>query len=184
MENDILAYDTPTKPVPKKTPVATSPLNLSSLKYFLRDRSAAYFFTTSLIHKNAILKKLSIKIGLITPNLAILSNQAFNEKIIINSAKRLKRLSEEFNSLILIIPSRALWTGSEKQKIIADKTHAFFLSEIKRLKIKFVDMRAELKKSDKPMAFHFKHDGHWTATAHRLAAKKLAKKLNSIVTTK
>jgi hypothetical protein len=56
------------------------------------------------------------------------------------------------------------------------------LRAINKLNIQFVDVRAAMEKSGNPMGFHFKHDGHWTAAAHRLAASQLTRKLNSMAT--
>jgi hypothetical protein len=180
MENDIRVYEQSTTKEIKKPPISINVLNLSNLKHYLTARSAAYFLTTSIIHKNKVLKNFGIRTFLITPNLAALINRIPNERMIISSAKRLKRISQKFKSLILIIPSRALWTGSEQEKNIADNSHSLFISEIKKLKIQFVDLRAVFEETGNPMGFHFKHDGHWTAAAHKLAASQLNGKLNSI----
>jgi hypothetical protein len=182
MENDIRPYDTQNKAQAKNNVASTSFLSLLSLKFFLRNNSATYFLITSIIHKHQILKNLGIKFGLIKPNLALVSNHLLKQKDIFNSAKRLKNISKKFNSLILIIPSRALWTGSKQERAVADKYHSLFISEITKLKLQFVDLRAVLEQSGNPMALHFRHDGHWTAEAHNLAAKQLAVKLNSMET--
>jgi len=184
MENDIRMYGKSINNRAKKNKSVSNKISLSKLKYFLRDHSAAYFFTTSIIHRNEFLKKISIKMDLIVPNSAILSNRTFNKKVITSSVKRLKKISEKFNSLALIIPSRALWTGPKKERVIADKTHSFFMSEMKRLGIKFLDMKVILERSGNPMHFHFKHDGHWTAAAHQLAAKILMEEINLMSTKK
>ena len=54
-----------------------------------------------------------------------------------------------------------------------------FISEIKKFKIEYIDLRQIMELADNPMGFHFKNDGHWTRKAHNIAGVALAKRINS-----
>lgn len=144
------------------------------LKHYLREHSAAYFLVTSLIHSNLTARKLAISIGFIRPNLQGIPNFKFSQEIIRNSVSRLKKLIHSFDSIILIIPSRALWTGVKERRDITNQIHRAFIKELKNKKINYVDIRSLLEKSKAPLKYHFKYDGHWTRDAHQIAAKALA----------
>jgi hypothetical protein len=152
-------------------------LNLSWIKYFLRNNSASYFFLTSIIQQNPRLKEFFQKLGLIVDNFRIVRSLKYDSERIKQSAIKLKSISSKVKTLVLLIPSRGLWVGSKKNKKIADQLHKSFISEIRKLKIDYIDLRHLMELSGNPMNFHFKFDGHWTKEAHLIAANELAKKI-------
>jgi hypothetical protein len=100
-----------------------------------------------------------------------------NAKILEASRDELVKLAKPFNTVILIIPSRALWYG--KHTAVEEKVHTRFVQLIRAAGLKVVDMKPVLEASGDPQHCYFAHDAHWTAKAHALAAKALVEALRS-----
>lgn len=181
MENDLRNYELVDSAVSKQTIGAGNYSTFNALKYFLKNNSAAYFFVTSVVHKKSILKNIASRLGFIVDNYKVLEVNKFNSTVIKDSAKTLHSITQNFKTLVLIIPSRGLWVGNNNNRKIVDQTHKSFIDALNKLNIDYVDMRGVFEKSGSPLKFHFKHDGHWNKTAHNQAAKRLAKKINTVV---
>ena len=179
MENDLRHYSIKRNGLDKNHGTAKGNNALRHLKLYLRENSAAYFLTTSLVHSNLAMKKFAIFLGLIKPSLQGIPALKFSQQLIIDSSDRLNKLIKPFDPIILIIPSRALWTGTEEYRNTADKIHKAFIKELDRRKIKYVDPRSLIEKNNMPLHYHFKYDGHWTRDAHQIAAKALARAINA-----
>ena len=180
MENDIQNYNLSTKPINKKPfRPAKRALGLTAIKYFLRDNSAVYFFITSIIQQNPKLRAFAQNLGLIVSNLKVIKNQTYDKERIQKSARKLHSISKNIEILVLLIPSRGLWVGEPEDRKIARQIHQSFISEIKKFKIEYIDLRQIMELADNPMGFHFKNDGHWTRKAHNIAGVALAKRINS-----
>ena len=59
------------------------------------------------------------------------------------------------------------------------RIHESFISELKKQKMDFIDMRKYQEQNKKPMSYHFKNDGHWTQKGHQLAASAISAKFFS-----
>jgi len=175
MENDLHHYNVKRSSPDKRRYKIRETYTLRHLKIFLREHSAAYFLITSLVHSNSTIRKLAIFMNLIRPNLRGIPAFNFSQQIIVSSANRLHSLVRQFNSIILIIPSRALWVGTKDRRTLADQIHKAFLKELDNRKLIYIDMRSLMEKNKAPLKYHFKFDGHWTRDAHQIAAKALAK---------
>ncbi len=174
MENDLHRY-TVTRSGPHNKQLTPSKRNkFRSLKHYLRENSAAYFLVTSIVHSNLAARNFAISIGVIRPNLQGIPKFEFSQEVIKASANRLKKLIGSFDSIILIIPSRALWTGVKERRAIANQIHRAFIKELNNQKINYVDIRSLMEKNGEPLKYHFKYDGHWTREAHQIAAQALA----------
>jgi hypothetical protein len=78
---------------------------------------------------------------------------------------------------VLIIPSRALWTGSEDGRATARRVHAAFLDALSREGIHVIDLRPAFEAEGAPLSYHFANDGHWSPKGHARAADVLAQGL-------
>jgi hypothetical protein len=173
MENDLHLYDDPAYLISSDqitTPAITG-INLHTLKEYLTTRSAIYKLVASSIHQSNMLKQLAINLGLIVEINNSIPAGTINDDRIFASVRKLKQISTSYNATVLIIPSRALWTG--KQIEAADKAHTSFVTALKAAKFKVIDMRPIFETHGNPMKFHFMNDGHWTPKAHALAASAL-----------
>ena len=183
MENDITYYSQSTtrlNHLPAKQQKFSLVGNFASLKAAkraLRDYSAAYFLATSIFHNNALLQDFMIDLGFIIPNEKGIPHINPSIDTIKSTVKRLKRLTHNFNALILVIPSRALWLGTTDQMNNARNVHDKFIDTLIKNNLPIVDMRNPMEVSKNPLKYHFKYDGHWNAYGHKLAAEELAKKI-------
>jgi hypothetical protein len=158
-----------------------------AVKDFLFRKSALYNLTTYIISKYEILHTIATKTGLITKNIPLYKLPDRDQ--IASTVQRLVKLRESqgLDPIILIIPSRSLWAGLEKEA--ADEVHKYFTALLLIEKFNIVDPRLSFEKSGHPLQYHFVNDGHWNVEGHKLTAKLLHKyihdrKINSPKQTK
>ena len=180
MENDLHRYKVTRSGPHNKQLIPIKRNKFRSLKQYLREHSAAYFLITSIVHSNLAMRNFAISIGVIIPNLQGIPKFEFSQEVIKASANRLKKLIGSFDSIILIIPSRALWTGVKERRAIANQIHRAFIKELNNQKINYVDIRSLMEKNEKPLKYHFKYDGHWNKRGHLLAAEIIGNFLISL----
>ncbi len=149
--------------------------NVSKLKRFLTQNSSFYFIITRTAHRNAMLRNMFIKLKLINPNLDYIYYTKFSNKVINSTVNKLKNISKDYNSIILVIPSRALWYGDHMDE--ADQIHKTFINKLKNDKFDYLDLREVFEKNNDPLKnLHLFNDGHWNSKGHELAAKEIFEK--------
>lgn len=149
------------------------------LKIFLGEKLALYNVLISIFHRNAFLREIAVKSGIIDKYADGINLMVYSEEILGSSYKRLQKLRinrEIPHVTVLIIPSRALWLGDNQE--IESKVHHHFVSLLKQQSFDVVDMRSLFEKSGNPFQHHFTHDGHWNELGHRRAAEALFSYLN------
>ncbi len=142
-------------------------------KGWLTERSAAYLLLTSMIHQTPALRALAVGAGAIVPNFKGMGLNTYDARVIEASADRLQALSKRFPTLVVLIPSRALWIGDNRAE--EDRVHRALVAALTRLGIAVLDLRPLMEASGTPLAHHFANDGHWNARGHALAAEAIAK---------
>ena len=142
---------------------------------YLRDRSATYNMLTTIIHQNPFVREMGIKMGLIYENTVFLGNHVYDEKALRQSAQRIKDIVQDRSAIVLIIPSRGLWQGSNTS--IENKIHKRFIEFLKNQNIAVVDMKPFFESSGDPLRFHYKLEGHWNSLGHAKAAEEIAARL-------
>lgn len=165
MENDLSLYS--------NANLSSESKNFSSIKEWLIAHSATYFLFTTAVHNNKWLKSLAVRTGLIKENLSAIERPHYSPELVAASINNILALIEGFEARILIIPSRALWTGSIEQRMDTAQLHDAFLRELLKRNVHVIDLRPFMEKSGDPLSFHFNNDGHWNAKGHRLAAELL-----------
>ena len=149
--------------------------NLPKLKRFLTQNSSFYFIITRTAHRNEMLRNMFIKLKLINPNLDYIYYTKFSNKVIDSTVNKLKNISKDYNSIILIIPSRALWYGDHMDE--ADQIHKTFINKLKNDKFDYLDLREIFEKNNNPLKnLHLFNDGHWNIKGHEIAAKEIFEK--------
>ena len=145
---------------------------LKSPKRILTNNSAIYFATSSAIHKNKLVKNVFIKLGIIEP---ILESQILANYELKKTAEFIKKISREYNSYIVVIPSRYNWTGEYTFIEKTRKEHALFVEILKEKNLKVIDLRNNFENNAaNPLdEFHFKFDGHWNKKGHIQASKEI-----------
>ena len=173
METDLGLYDKtpPTKAAAPAAPSETAGI-LQWLKGTLTQLSALYVLTTTLIHRTPAFKAMAVRVGLVIPNLEGVRQYEFSQRVIESSAQRLREIASRFNTTVVVVPSRALWTGN--QQTIERRRHDVFVDRIRELGLDVVDLGSTFEKTGNPLGFHFANDPHWTVRGHTLAAEALA----------
>lgn len=168
LENDLGPYGSIEAP-PDEQP--------ADWKGWLAERSAAYLLLTTVIHQTPALKALAVGAGAIVPNLEGMGMNVYDPEVIEASADRLLALAKRYPTLVVLIPSRALWIG--ENRAVEDRIHKALVAALIKRGVAVLDLRSLLEAGGAPLAHHFANDGHWNALGHALAAEAIAKCLAS-----
>jgi lysophospholipase L1-like esterase len=164
MENDLGLYDS----------VDIPPHDLTTdWKGWLTERSAAYLMLTTMIQQTPALKALAVGAGAIVPNFDGMGLNTYDAQVIEASADQLQALSKRYPTLVVLIPSRALWIGGNRAE--EDRVHKALVAALARRGMAVLDLRPLMEAGGTPLAYHFANDGHWNARGHALAAEAIAK---------
>ena len=167
MENDLKDYDAPRPPPPEAS-------RLKRVKQYLKRRTALYSIVSGAVHGNARLTELAVYLGLIGWDGKWQRPSAVSEAVLASSAAQTAALvagSGARQAAVLVIPSRTLWLGDERA--VARSVHDDFVSRLRELDLTVVDLRPAFEAEGRPLAYHFRFDGHWNPAGHRLAAETL-----------
>ena len=168
MENDLREYG-------PDEPERTTVEGLPAVKNFLTDHSALYGLIAAAIHRSPPLERAASRAGLLVPNLAAIAESDTSEDAVKSSVERLQALTSGRRAIVLIVPSRALWAGTDAHRRQVAQTHETFIGLLRQAGLPVVDVRAAFEQRERPLSLHFASDGHWTAEGHRLAAEELAR---------
>lgn len=151
-------------------------LSLQSIKTLLLRESALYFLLTARLGSIEWLRAVLVRIGVVK-TIKTISGGLPSAREIESTANRLSELARKYDLLVLVIPSRGLWIGRDRDAV--SRIHDVFRSALQKRGIRFVDPRPLMEASGDPMQYHFRNDGHWVPTGHLLAAKGLAARLSA-----
>jgi hypothetical protein len=168
MENDLREYG-------PEEPGQVRLSTFAGVKAFLTEHSAVYGLVAVAIHRTPWLARAATQTGLLSPNLAAIAESDVSDGAIKSSAARLRRLVAGRRAVILIVPSRALWVGTDAHRRQTARAHDAFVRALRQAGLKVVDVRAAFELQGNPLSLHFANDGHWTAVGHRIAADALAR---------
>ena len=167
MENDILKYEDIQEPTVSI---------LKNIKSWGHKNSCLYNFAGKQIHSSKFIEDTLNQLGLV--------NKLEEKKIlaeinqsVISSATYLEDLINEFNTIILIIPSRFLWMEEHKEN--ANLQHQKFIEILMERSMNVIDMKPVFDSlSTNPLDdFYFKIDGHWKEEGHKVAAQAIYDRL-------
>ena len=167
MENDLREYG-------PDEPERTAQGGVSAAKNFLTDHSAVYALIAAAIHRSPRLERVAASAGLLVPNLAAIAESDASDDAVRSSVERLRALVSGRRAIVLIVPSRALWAGTDAHRRQVARTHETFTGLLRQAGLPVVDVRAAFEQRGSPLSLHLPNDGHWTAEGHRLATEELA----------
>jgi hypothetical protein len=174
MENDLRVYEGPENDPPAQT--------LVDAKAFLAKHSATYFLVTTALPRTPWLVRPAVRLGLVVPNFAEVEESDISDAAVLSSSRRLERLIGARRAVVLIVPSRALWVGTEQHRRQAARAHEMFIRLLGQAGLTIVEVRERFEREGHPLANHFATDGHWNAAGHRLAADALQEYFRSLGT--
>ena len=170
---DIIRYDRqPVDDPPAAGIGVRNPVLLARVKTFLTSNSALYLLITTLVHRSPRLRDLAAKAGLLVPNLEGIHRHGFSEDAIASTAGVLAEFARRYEAIVVIIPSRALWYGNNRE--VEDRRHRVFVERVVGLGLDVVDLRPEFEAGGAPLAYHFRNDGHWNRSGHAKVARVVA----------
>ena len=172
MENDLLDYARL-----RRRPPRDSRGPVDKIKAWLIAHSAAAMGAATLIHAYPSLKRWAIRAGLVVDGVVGMPHYSFSDATVAATAVELRRIADSYDTVVLIIPSRGLWVGS--QRATEARVHRHLMARLQELGLKVVDLKPPFEASGDPLQFYFPQDGHWNAAGHELAAEVLARHLRT-----
>lgn len=148
-----------------------------ALKEWLSGHSALYLLAVTAVQQTPWLREIAVEAGLIVPNLKGIARNEYAPTIIDSSADRLQEIAERYRTLVVLIPSRALWVGNSRSQAVEDRVHTALVVALQRRKIDVLDLQPVLEAQRAPLTYHFANDGHWNARGHALAAHAISQHL-------
>lgn len=170
MENDLHLYGS-------AQPDGPPPGNGSALKEWLASHSALHLLAVTTVQQTPWLRNIAVRAGLIVPNLEGIAKNDYDPAVIDSSANRLQEIAEQYRTLVVLIPSRALWVGNSRSRAIEERVHTAFVVALQRRGIDVLDLQPVLEAQLAPLSYHFVNDGHWNARGHALAAHAISQHL-------
>ena len=170
MENDLHLYG-------GAQPDEARPGRSGGLKDWLAGHSALYLLAVTTVQRTPWLQDVAVRAGLIVPNLEGIAKNDYDPAVIDSSATRLQEIAERYRTLVVLIPSRALWVGDPRTRAVEERVHTGFIVALQRRGIDVLDLQPVLEAQLAPLAYHFANDGHWNARGHALAAQAISQHL-------
>ena len=79
--------------------------------------------------------------------------------------------------MILIIPSRALWSGDHQAS--ERRVHERFVGLLRQTGLTVIDMKSAFEQKGNPLGRYFITDPHWNPSGHAAAAEALLERLRT-----
>lgn len=172
----VLALSMETDLVPDEVPESgQGGFKLPGLKVWLESNSAAYRLLTTVVHQTPWLRDIAVRLGLIVPNLRGISRTPDGDRALATSADTVADIARGRRMLVVLVPSRGLWAGDERDR--EDAVHRRFGAALQARGVEVLDLRPLMEAGGRPLGYHFANDGHWNPEGHRLAAEAIARRL-------
>lgn len=167
MENDILDYASKLENPNRK--------NNIGIKEWLSRKSTLYNFIAIQLQTNEKLRTSFKKLGLINDELKTFPFAPFSEREINSSLVQLKALIADYNSLVVLIPSRLNWIADRKED--ANSSHQRWKKVLEENQIPYLDLKPFLDQysADPLKTLFFQNDGHWNVQGHEIVASAILK---------
>ena len=168
MENDIWDY---TLPVPTEELYNQSQNKggLRAVCNWFKGHSALWLFTSFQVQRFHFGRVLFEKLGVARNVEALTHKNDYSQKALTATRDELLILTTNYNAVVLIIPSRGLWFGSNVA--VEGRVHNELVGLLRDAGIRLVDMRPVFEKSGRPLQYYFETDPHWNAAGHRVAGE-------------
>ncbi|NTV29674.1 MAG: hypothetical protein HGA80_06310, partial [Candidatus Omnitrophica bacterium] len=169
MENDIHDYTIPEAPANVAT---TASLRTVDWRAFLKNHSAVYLAFSYELQKVPLLRKSLERTGLARDLEGLVHKNVLDEKELKSSRDEIMAMLRSLDkAVVLIIPSRMLWTGAHHDAELA--VHERMVALLRQAGLEVVDMKPWFEKDGHPLDYYFRTDPHWNQAGHELAARAL-----------
>ena len=170
MENDLWDYYSPeSKHVTYHKQMIQGPFRKTAV--WCKQHSALWTAASHLLRKNASTRRFLERVGIARDIDTLTHKNEYTPNIVKSSAEEVQKIATNYNTVILIIPSRALWAGQNTEA--EQKVHTEFVQALRAGGLDVVDMKPILEKAGNPSRFYFTTDPHWNAAGHAAAAVAL-----------
>jgi hypothetical protein len=181
LENDLNRYDC-AEVVAEPPEPAPADYSFRAIKYYLTGDSALYNFLAVAVKRVAVVQRLLTDLGLIAPleSDQIAPSPEERMALVESTADELARMRKMFPDTpfaVLVVPGR--YELKDASPIFAELRTRMDAALAAR-GIAAIDPFDGLKAAGFA-SVHFAHDGHWTATGHRIAGDEAAKWVRSVV---
>lgn len=152
-----------------------------SFKTWLTYHSATYNTIKAVVHENGPLRKMALKLRLITSPADRAVRQVYSQALIESSVERLVRMVKECGIprvIVMVIPSRLLWMGDDRDTYA--RIHREFVAGARDRGLTVVDLRTALEEGGHPLSYHFQYDGHWNRRGHCKAAEEISERFRPL----
>lgn len=139
-------------------------------KAWLTSRSALYVAASAAVHQVPVVRGLAERAGLLAGPLG--DNVPPTPAEVAAAAAFTARIVATYSATVLIIPSRGLWLGPDGDAW--RDAHRRFIADLRARHVDVLDLLPAIDAGGNPLQYYFRHDGHWNAAGHRLAAHALA----------
>jgi hypothetical protein len=149
----------------------------TSLHGWFRNHSALYIAGSFFAHKSALLRGAGEKMGVAGTIESFTGRNDWNETVIATSCERLQQLGTNRNLVVLVIPSRRLWSGDNSDT--ERRIHQAVVERLQQAGVSVVDLKPVFEAAGNPLQYYFVNDPHWNRQGHILAAKELQSFINA-----
>jgi len=174
MENDLCDYT----PHRSSSEMMAAPGGLGkskkeAVRRWFKKHSALYIGASFTLQKIGFLRKFLERAGIARDVQALSGYNEWNETVLNTSRDELVKLVSGRDALVLIVPSRLMWQGNQRDVEI--RVHETFIRMLHDAGVEVVDPKAAMEASGDPLSYYFKTDPHWNPRGHEIGARELFK---------
>jgi hypothetical protein len=147
------------------------------VRTWFKAHSALYLAASHQLQSSTASRLLMEKLGVANRSDQLAGYNTWNETALKTSKEHLLSLVAGRDVVVLIIPSRRLW--SPDTAATEARVHEAFVRSLREANVTVVDVRAALEAGGDPMRYYFKTDPHWNAEGHAVAGRELFKVISS-----
>lgn len=175
MNNDLRNYEQAGKPLTYR--YGDPSRRVARARAWLQAHSALYLYLSFEIQRHRVLRKACEKLGISRDINEITLRNLYDPDVLAASRRQVARMKGVMpdRTLLLIIPSLALWEGDNQET--ERRIHDGFVALLSADGHALLDMRPVLEATGDPRGHYFETDPHWNARGHALAGQALAKHL-------
>lgn len=148
------------------------------LRSWLRRHSAFYTAISFSVQRSAACRKVLEQIGVARDVEHLTGANSGDETVLVSSRDQVAKLVTGYDALVLIIPSRRLWHGSNMET--ERRVHERFVALLREKGLTVVDPKPAFERGGKPLDYYFATDPHWNPQGHLVAAEELFRAIKSI----